>query len=176
MITKNNKLKYVHIGDEVWACGKIKYNPKTKKKHMVIYAPNRKQYDVFDEDALSISTELDEYGDIKGGNVNRKGNCAIQEKLKIFILTSILDNRENWCFDLNCNPRTDKLKIIYDNGTVKNIDFTGTFDSVRISKKYSNSDNIRVTYGTKLIHPIAYRICQPNKIINVGEMTSMKVV
>lgn len=156
---QNKKLKYVHIGNDVWSCGAINqsYQNVRGRLHMKIYGPNNKQYDVYDSDVKYITTELDEDGYIKDGTINRSGNYAIQEKLKIYILTSILDKRENWTFDLNIIPQADKLKIIYDNGTVKNIDFNGVFEPVTITKNYING-GIKEPYNTKIIKPIAYRV------------------
>ena len=139
MITKNPKLKYVHIGEDVWACGAVKNN------HMVIYAPNRKQYDVYGKDIKYHRC------------VYRHGNTAIESNLKIYILTSILDKRENWIFDLNLIPNVNELKIIYDNGTIKNIVFHGVFEPKLIPKKYDNGKGERVPYTTKLIKPVGYR-------------------
>lgn len=151
-------LKYVHIGDEAWTCGKIIDNyQNTKKRHMVIYAPNRKEYHVFDKDIDFICTDIDDYGDICYGNVNLHGNRAIQSQLKIYILTTILDNRENWCFDLNKIPKNNKIKIIYDNGTIMNVEFNGIFEPVIINRKYIKN-GVRIPYSTKKITPYGYKL------------------
>ncbi len=145
-------LKYVHIGEDVWACGKINENyQNTGKKHMVIYAPNKKQYNIFDNDVDFICNIY------AHSSIVRHGNYAIEAKLKIFILTSILDKQDNWCFDLNQLPLSNKLKVIYDNGTVKNIDFNGVFEPVIINKKYM-ANGIRVTYIPRTIRPFGYKI------------------
>jgi hypothetical protein len=155
MIKENIRgLKYVHIGGEAWACGRV------RNRHMVIYSPDHKQFDVYDKDVDFIYTELDEYGDLKEGHINHHGNNAIQQKLKIYILTSILDKKENWCFDLKSIPDTKYLKVIYHNGTIKNIDFNGIFESTTIPVKYFNvGANKRVPFTDKKIHPIGYRLC-----------------
>ena len=154
-------LKYVHIGEDVWACGKVNNNyQNTGRKHMVIYAPEDKLYHVYDKDVDFICTEIDEYGYLRHGCVNRHGNTAIESNLKIYILTSILDQRENWCFDLKYMPITNKLKVIYDNGTVKNIDFFGEFREITIEKVY----RIGKSY-TKRIRPVGYRLVMPLEIL-----------
>jgi hypothetical protein len=48
-------------------------------------------------------------------------------QVKIHILTSILDKKDNWCYDLSIIPKRDILKVIYDNGMVRNIEFDGVF-------------------------------------------------
>ncbi len=149
-------LKYVHIGEEAWACGRIKSNyQNTRRKHMVIYAPDHKEYHIFDND-VDFITNLNE--DKYHRRVFRDGNIAIESQLKIFILTSILDKKENWHFDLTDIPDRNKLKIIYNNGTVKIVDFNGIFESIIIPRKYVNKNGERVPFSTKTIYPIAYRL------------------
>jgi hypothetical protein len=55
--------------------------------------------------------------------------------VKIYILTSILDDRDNWVFYLKKIPAVGKLKVILENGTVKNIDFNGQFNPQEIVSK-----------------------------------------
>lgn len=160
-VYKNGKrihgLKQVHIGENTWFIGKV------KNEHCVIYGPNKKQYHVYGEDILFLRTELEndsswavakrkyEGVDLKiGSYVNRQGNDTIEGNVKIYILTSILDNKENWCFDLNKIPDTKYLKVIYNTGQIKNIEFNGIFESVEVK-----TTNYNFKYK---IHPIAYRI------------------
>lgn len=137
--TLNKGLKKVNIGDDVYLYGRQKYatHPESGNKtlHMVIYAPGRKEFHVWGDDVNKLLSS-DNYGN--NGTVNRDGNKALESKVKIYILTSILDNRENWCFDLSKIPDNGKLKVIYHNGTVKNIDFNGEFHRVH-RHKYDNS-------------------------------------
>lgn len=148
-------LKYVHIGDDVWACGKVNNNyQNTGRKHMVIYAPDRKEYHIFDEQIDFICSEITEYKHHR--SVIRHGNFAIESNLKIFILTSILDQRENWCFDLSYIPQDNKLKVIYDNGTVKNIEFFGDFKETTI-KRVCIIGKSSISYP-KIIKPVGYRL------------------
>jgi len=142
-------LKQVHIGDDVWLIGKESNNAfelasKKSRLHQVIYGPNRKEYHVWDEDVVKLRSEIkDEYGELVLG---RNGNYADHAKVKVYILTSILDKKENWCFDLKKIPPVGKLKVIYENGTVKNIDFEGKFVDAVIGRYKS------------VKKPVAYRL------------------
>ena len=119
-------LKKVNIGDNVWLYGKQNYVT-GKGLHMVIYGPNRKEYHVCGKDVTDLcKDESSDHYDY-WGSCNRNGNRAIQSKVKIYILTNILDKKENWCFDLNKIPESGSLKVMCENGTVKNIDFNGVF-------------------------------------------------
>ena len=145
----NPGLKQIHIGEDVYVYGRQK-EVKGKGLHMVIYGPNRKEYHVWDKEVTNLTTakDSDHYND--WWYCNRDGNRAIQHKVKVYVLTNILDEKKNWCFDLSKIPNTGHLKVIYDNGTVKNIDFDGTFNEVEVrSRKHS----LR-----KTIKPIGYRI------------------
>ena len=119
-------LKKVNIGDDVWVYGKQTHVP-GKGLHMVIYGPNRKEFHVWGKDVTDLTTDKDSDHYDFWGYCNRQGNRGIQSKVKIYILTHILDDSKNWCFDLNKIPNTGPLKVICENGTVKNINFTGTF-------------------------------------------------
>lgn len=129
-------LKQVHIGDDVWLIGKVSKvdNPEGADKypikvdHQVIYGPNNKEYHLYGKDVDFVNEETDEYGYTVAGYVNKSGNRTIQQKAKIYILTHILDKKENWCFDISNIPLPGKLKVIYANGTVKNVIFDGTFN------------------------------------------------
>ena len=168
MSIAKNKLKQVHIGSDVWKIGAV------KKKHAVIYGPNRTEYDVYDKDIDFISKPDNEDYHESWQNrdisfVNRHGNNAIESKLKIYILTHILDDKKNWCFDLKNIPENGKLKIIYENGTVKNTEFNGSFHRAELkSKRYLiKQESVSHFYGgysevgahTRLefVEPVAYR-------------------
>jgi hypothetical protein len=77
----------------------------------------------------------------------------------MYILTSILDDRKSWCFDMTNAPEIGKLKVIYDNGTVKNIDFNGEFEKIEINKYSRNIDGTRseTPYRKKKVKPVEYR-------------------
>jgi hypothetical protein len=133
-------LKLIHIGDDVWRIGGI--SKKGNDEHQVIYGPDQKEYHLGSKEINIIRGELP-------FTQRNKNNPTDQAKAKIYILTSILDKRENWCFDLLCLPvnptlMTWTLKVIYDNGTIKNVPFSGEF----------KDENV----GWKTIKPIGYRI------------------
>jgi hypothetical protein len=119
-------LKQIHIGEDVWVYGKATWVP-GKGKHMVIYGPNRKEYHVWGEDVDLLNHSDDDERDYYWGGYSRHGNTAIHAKVKIYVLTNILDQKENWCFNLNEIPENGPLKVICENGTVKKIEFNGTF-------------------------------------------------
>ena len=142
----NRGLKEVHIGDGVWLFGRQKHI-KGKGMHMVVYGPDRKtEYHIWGEDVNDLVMD-DDYGN--DAYVNRDGNRAMESKVKIYILTTILDKRENWCFDLKVIPDAGPLKVVYENGTVKNIEFTGVFEAVQLKKEGGYRYDVS---------PIAYRI------------------
>jgi hypothetical protein len=78
---------------------------KDGRKHQVIYGPDNKEHHLYDADVTYINTTAheNEYGEYTSP-VNRHGNTAHLPKVKIYILTHILDQKENWCFDLNKKP------------------------------------------------------------------------
>lgn len=142
----NRGLKEVHIGDGVWLFGRQKHI-RGKGMHMVVYGPDRKtEYHIWGEDVNDLVMD-DDYGN--DGYVNRDGNRAMESKVKIYILTTILDKRENWCFDLKVIPDAGPLKVVYENGTVKNIEFTGVFEAVQLKKEGGYRYDVS---------PVAYRI------------------
>lgn len=110
-------LKVVHIGQDVWKIGRVN----KKSWHQVIYGPNNKEYHL-DRNAIKK---------VEGYCVNKNGNKADQSKVKIYILTEILDCVDNWEFDLSKKPEVGKLKVIYENGTIKNIDFDGDWTPIK---------------------------------------------
>lgn len=143
----NRGLKKIHIGGEVWVYGR--QSNVNGKAHMVIYGPNRKEYHVWGSDVNDLCKTNDSWYYDEWGYGDRNGNRAIESKVKIHVLTSILDERSNWCFDLKTTPKNGFLKVIYDNGTVKNIEFDGEFKKVEVKKSYG------YTYSIK---PIGYRL------------------
>lgn len=127
-------LKIIHIGDDIWSFGKQSLVP-GKGTHMVIYGPGNKEYHLWNQ-------ELDKLISSDDFKVNRHGNCANESKVKIHILTSILDDPKNWCFDLTIRPNPGPLKVILENGTIKNIEYSGGFyPQELISKRYTYYEN-----------------------------------
>jgi hypothetical protein len=144
----NRGLKKVHIGGDVWLFGR-QNNVPGKGKHMVIYAPDRKtEHHVWGNTVTELTKCFDSDHWDFWGYANRSGNRAIEAKVKIYILTAILDSRDNWCFDLNKFPKKGPLKVVYENGTVKNIEFGGIFDPVKLTKRWGYEYSVR---------PVAYR-------------------
>jgi hypothetical protein len=116
MVGIRRGLKICHIGNDVWRIGREK-EIKGKGLHQVIYSPDGKEYHLWNDDVKKLRS-----------NYNDDGCHADEAKLKIHILTHILDDSNNWCFDLTNIPEIGYLKVIYNNGTVKNINFNGTFE------------------------------------------------
>ena len=140
-------LSIVHIGDKIWSIGKLN----TKTNHRVIYSPDGKEYHLYGNDAIKLSAISFDWYD--GDIISRLR--ANHSQVKIYILTSILDSVDNWCFDLSNKPKTgDMVKIIYDNGTVKNIVFSGEFEKIK-KHKYSDS-SFDADY--QYMFPVGYRI------------------
>jgi hypothetical protein len=144
----------VHLFNEVWRVGKLIRN-QGSPSHVVIYGPSNEEFHVYGEKAYEL--------------FNRGTGCdykfytkADPAKVKIYILTSILDKRENWVFNLGLLPENgSNLKIVYNNGTIRNnIEFNGTWEDTTIQKKYWKDHTI-----DKTITPIAYKIV-PKEITN----------
>lgn len=122
-------LKRVHIGGDTWLYGRqsiISHRDLGRTLHCVIYGPDNKEHHVYGDDVAWICRPFD-YKYNEYGTINRHGNRALESNVKAYILTSILDKKENWCFDLSKIPRTGPLKVVYENGMVYNVDFDGTF-------------------------------------------------
>ena len=159
-------IKVVHIGNDVWKFGRQKLIP-GKGLHMVIYGPERKEYHIWGQDVYDMCTDINEWGEKDYSNCNRHGNSAIHSKLKIYILTNILDDKSNWCFDLSKIPESGLLKVILKNGTVKNIQFDGNFyPQELISKRFTWEADTRpghywpwVSHSTReFVKIVGYRI------------------
>lgn len=126
----------IHLFNEIWTAGKVTAMKKTLRPHLVIKDPKGKEYHLYDNDATSMGGKW-------LGTVD-------PELVKRYILTEILDQRDNWCFDLECKPLVGFLtKVLYDNGTIKNVQFVKEFESEKIELKKGY---------TKTITPIAWRI------------------
>ena len=131
-------LKKVNIGNDIWVIGRLNYI--NNKNHCIIYGPDRKEYHLWDYGADNIQKSY----------CSRNGCMADEAEVKIHILTSILDNINNWEFNLSKIPAIGKLKVILDNGTVKNIDFNGIFHPQEILSKrktYKYNEGYREKYA-----------------------------
>lgn len=149
-----NGLKLIHIGEGVWRIGKEK-RLKDGRLHQVIYSPNDKEFHIYDNDVNQLKTQLYDDGDNMFYRHSDYGNYADPSNVKIYILTSILDERSNWCFDLSNKPEPGKLKVIYSNGKVMNIDFNGEW--LLYNTKTREFTETVVGYNYQHIHPVAYR-------------------
>lgn len=144
-------LKVVHIYGQPWRIGRPSFTNSPvwgpHVPHQVIYGPDNKEYNLWGDDRLnSLVTD---------GYVDRDGNIVDESKVKIFILTHILDDKKMWQFDLNQLPIPgSKIKVVYNNGTLKNIIFSGSWEDITVKKYYR-------TYKEKgfdrKVSPVAYR-------------------
>lgn len=123
------KVRKINIGKDKYLVGTI--SQKNGTYHRVIYGPDRKCHHVYGQLAEDMTG-----GYWKDGYC-RDATVVKRDVAKIYILTSILDKRENWQFNLTKIPNNGKLKVILENGTVKNINFNGVFeDQELVSKSY----------------------------------------
>ena len=126
----------IHLFNEVWRTGRL--NEKNgKPAHLVIYSPQDKEYHVYGREAKNLMSDY-----------SGKSDPA---KVKIYILTSILDQRENWSWDLTEKPISGSVYVIvYNNGTIKKIVSTGEWAPEVIQRQR--------LYAPETIHPVAYKI------------------
>jgi len=130
----------VHIGDDRYFLGKMQWINRNIGYHRILYKNGKVFRDLLEETPLLE-------------------NLSHRDLLKIYILTNILDDVNKWEFDLNIIPNTETLKVIYNNGTVKNINFNGIFEPVEITKTFNNSNYHTETLPCKAtVRPVAYRI------------------
>ena len=147
----------IHLFNEVWRIGRLNRMRKTHRNHSVIYAPDGKEYHVYDKDATSLRQTR--YG--WGGEDILKRDKVDSAKVKIYILTSILDERSNWSYDLKSKPNVgDTVKVIYHNGTIKNIKYSGEWETTEIpDKSYNLNHELVYTSKTpKTIKPVCWKI------------------
>lgn len=119
-------VQLIHIGEDVWRAGRVRNKvTETYVRHLVIYGPQDKEHHVYDSDIDMLESDF------------MKKPALDVAKLKIYILTTILDKRERWCFDTTLLPQPtpgQKLKVIYRNGTIQNIVFSGKWEPLVIVK------------------------------------------
>lgn len=116
----------VHLFNDVWRIGKAKNV--NNRLHSVIYAPDGAEYHVWGKDVENFySPKYEDY-------YNRPHTRPDPAKVKIYILTSILDKRENWCFDMKLTPKLgERVKVVFENGTIKYIDsFSGDWNNHKL--------------------------------------------
>jgi len=142
----------IHLFNEVWRIGKFKIID--NKFHSVIYSPEDKEYHVWGDDVISF------YPNYETGDYGRSYTKPDPAKVKIYILTSIMDDRANWCFDLKTKPEVGKnVKIIYDNGTIQIKKFSGEWTPITIDHNihidYVKDPDIKMK---KEVKPVCFRI------------------
>lgn len=149
----------IHLFNKEWRVGRLN-QMKDGRNHIVIYSPEDAEFDLYGEDVFKICDDRSD--STKWESWLSWGPPRIdQAKAKIYILTSILDERENWCYDLNAKPMKDvSVKIVYHNGTIKRIKFSGEFENAEIDAKYYNTDGKQISDLTskKEIKPVAWKI------------------
>lgn len=113
-------LVLIHLFNKVWRAGRL-VQKKGKPSHVVIYDPDDKEFHVYGKDAEEFVP----------GHVLRNVDPA---KVKVYILTSILDKRENWCFDMKSTPKIgERVKVVFENGTIKYVDsFSGDWNNHKL--------------------------------------------
>lgn len=156
-VFKNRKgVTEIHLFHETWRVGRL-IDKKGKPLHTVIYSPDDKEYHVYGEDVRFLYShdknffELYEYGSSNRLNLGR---------VKIYILTSILDKKENWCFDLKEKPVIGYMtKVIFDNGTIISpYEFDGEWREIEIPKNYRIGEKVIGSPSQKKIKPFCYKI------------------
>ena len=138
----------IHLFNEIWRTGRL-VEKKGKPAHLVIYSPQDKEYHVYGKEATDLMSNF----------AKESRDCwrVDQAKVKIYILTSILDQKENWSFDLTSKPIVGSVYVVvYNNGTIKKIVSSGNWDPIEIDKKYDIGDF--KSSLPKTIYPIGYKI------------------
>lgn len=152
----------VHIGEDVWLIGRDSIVE--GRKHQVVYGPGRKEYHLWDRDVDFVNLVMDkEHDELRKSNIDRHGNTSLEHRVKVYILTSILDERKNWCFNLNEKPEIGKrVKVIYSNGTVKWVEsFDGEFKDAELISKRSSYKYDTDTYPKQSMERTSLRIVSP---------------
>jgi hypothetical protein len=113
-------LKFFSLFKQTWKVGRFN----EKDSHVVIYGPDDKEYHVYGNDAKGLR----EYCE------SREEWFISKTKAKYYILTSILDERKNWCFDMNAKPNIgDKVKVLCEGATIRFISsFTGDWEAHKL--------------------------------------------
>ena len=120
----------IHLFNEEWRIGKL-VEKTGKDPHVVIYAPDDKQYHAYGADVWYIFDALgdgDGYHDI---------STVDRAKAKIWILVNVLDDPDFWNFNMHTTPEKGiPVKVIYENGTIKWIDeFKGDWETHKWGRK-----------------------------------------
>lgn len=147
-------LDLIHLFNEVWRVGKLNRLKGTNKVHTVIYGPDDKEYHVYNQDAQNLRTKVYGYYDEPAIQTER---CD-RAKAKIYILTHILDEKENWT-GLNLKPEVGTIiKVIYNNGTIKVLEFSGEWETTTIERlMYPTDPNQTDRHNPTTITPVCWR-------------------
>lgn len=146
-------VKLIHLFNKVWRIGRSKMVD--GKLHCVIYSPEDKEYHVWGNDVKYFYFA---YDPISNTYYETGRSTPEPARVKIYILTSILDNRDNWCFDLRSKPEVGKtVKVIYNNGTIKDIIFSGEWESINIPHNFYMDDGSKRPLNEKRIKPVCFR-------------------
>lgn len=113
-------VKPFNLFKQTWKAGRL-IEKKNTPAHLVIYGPDDKEYHVYGEEAKALQS-YSEYDD---------EFFLDKTKLKIYVITSILDERQNWCFDMLKTPQLGKIKVIFEDVTIQWINFTGDLNNHR---------------------------------------------
>lgn len=115
-------VKSFHLFNETWRVGRF-IEKKDAPSHVVIYGPDDKEYHVYGDEAKSLTSYSEERGD----------TFIEKTKVKIYILTSILDERKNWCFNMEKTPKLPgQVKVIFEDATIRWIaSFSGDWKNHR---------------------------------------------
>ena len=147
--THKNGVTLIHLFNEIWRTGRL-VERKGKPAHLVIYSPQDKEYHVYGKEATDLMSNF----------AKESRDCwrVDQAKVKIYILTSILDQKENWSFDLTNKPLAGSVYVVvYNNGTIKKIISSGNWEPIEIDKKYFIGKDFESSLP-KTIYPTGYKI------------------
>lgn len=142
---KSKKVTKIHLFNEIWTCGSVNTMKVVRKEHVVIHSPSGKLFHVYGNDIDKLRSDYREY-------------LIDPAKLKIYILSEILDGVQNYN-DIGKLPNpSSEINIIYDNGTIKRLVFTDEFVSIKIPSYHFDSDGNRgMGIYTKTINPKLWR-------------------
>lgn len=147
----------IHLFNKIWRIGRLNYMKTTNRPHCVIYSPDDKEYHVYDNEALNLRSVSYDFDDSEIIIAERSD----LSKVKIYILSNILDDVKNWCDDLDIKPELGKtVKIIYNNGTIKNIKFNGKWEVFLNPKSYFSNNGEKIVFDKKIfkkISPVMWR-------------------
>jgi hypothetical protein len=146
-----DRIAKTHIGADCYSVGYMRCR-KHEPDHRILYKNGRVIKDITLLDILP----QEDYSYLYRRIILH--NLIHRDLMKIYILTNVLDDVNNWVFDLSIIPTTDTLKVIYDNGTVKNINFKGVFEPIEIDRTHNNTQQERILPYKAIVKPIAYRI------------------